>query len=429
MPITLLCTVGGSHQPIVKAIETLRPGRVCFICSDDDPATKIKGSYTQITGKGYIIKAHVNDDKPTLPNIPAQTGLSEEQFEILKVAADDFDDSYAKIIAWIDRRAGDDERLVADYTGGTKTMSAALAVAALDSEQVELQLVSGSRGNLIKVEPGSEVVIPASVEASRFHRRLQSALASWRRFAYEEAVAAMESLPPPQDQKLRGHYHRALAVSRALAAWDRFDHHAALRGLDPYRSVIGPALRLHLMALKMLTEGERKQHEPMQLIDLWLNARRRAAQGRYDDAMARIYRLLEWTAQWQLRLHAGIETADIPAEKIPADLTLAQNREGQYQAGLYQAWQLLGSLLDNEAARFFGEQKDRMLEQLRVRNRSILAHGFQPIGREQWRATEEWMNSAFIPLLKTLARKEARIDIGIDRLQLPDDYAKLEGME
>ncbi len=423
MNTTLICTVGGSHEPIVRAIESLAPDFVCFVCSDDDPATGSKGSYTQITGKGNVIKARFSDDKPSLPNIPVQTGLSEQQFEVLKVSPDDFDDVYSQASRWLTGREGGDERLVADYTGGTKTMSAALAVAALDDERVELQLVSGSRSNLVKVESGAEQVIPASVETSRFYRRLRNAVAPWRRYAYEDAVAMLEAMPVPAAPQLRGEYQRALDISRALVAWDRFDHSMALAVLERYKAKIGPVLGLHLKALSMLNETDGKRREPLQLYDLWLNARRRAAQGRYDDAVARVYRLLEWTAQWQLRLHAGIATDNIPADKIPATVTLNKNRDGIFQAGLYQAWQLVGALLDNDAAAFFRENDRKMLDHLLVRNQSILAHGFAPIEAGQWERLEAWMAQAFIPMLSSLAAKDAEIRFPVERLQLPGNYS------
>ncbi len=425
MNTTLICTVGGSHQPIVRAIETLQPGFVCFVCSEDDPATGNKGSYTQITGKGKIIKAHFGDEKPSLPNIPSQVGLAPDNFEILKVPADDFDAIYRTVTEWLTARSTEGEKLVADYTGGTKTMSAALAVAALDDEQVELQLVSGSRANLVRVESGAEQVLPASVESSRFCRRLRAAVSPWARFAYEDTVDALTVMQPPANVELRGEYQRAKDVSRALAAWDRFDHRSALTILASYKARIGQTLGLHLKALEMLNETQGPRREALQLYDLWLNARRRATQRRYDDAVARVYRLLEWTAQWQLRLHAGIETADIPAEKIPTSIELGKNREGRYQAGLFQAWQLIGELLDNAAAEFIAGNASKMLDHLKIRNHSILAHGFEPIDASQWKALANWMEAGFLPMLATLAAKDAGLRMSIDRLQLPDDYSPL----
>ncbi len=403
MTTTLLCTVGGSHQPIIKAIEHLRPDHVCFVCSDDDPATGSKGSYIQITGKGSVIKASFSDKKPTLPNIPAQTGLREDQFTVLRVQPDSLDDIYRALTDWIGERDRDAERLVADYTGGTKTMSAALVAVALD-EGIELQLVSGSRSNLVKVESGAEYVVPAAAAESRFRRELAHALAAWQRFAYDETAFLLGKLTPPNDANLRGDYERAVAISRALAAWDRFDHKTAQEILSRYRPRLGRYWGSLFGALDLMLNDNRG--EPMRLLDLWPNAERRAAQGRYDDAVARAYRLLEWSAQWILQTRAKIATKDVPEEKIPEGVELTRNREGQYQAGLYNAWALAAHYGGDAVASFWKAEEQNMLNLLKSRNHSILAHGFDPISADDWRDFSGWLTEKLLPMLLTLTAEE-----------------------
>jgi hypothetical protein len=85
----LICTVDGSHQPIVTAIKDIQPDAVYFICTSNDPGTGRPGSNVQITGKGYCIKAQNNDDKPSLPNIPTQPGLTENQVAVFETLAGD----------------------------------------------------------------------------------------------------------------------------------------------------------------------------------------------------------------------------------------------------------------------------------------------------------------------------------------------------
>lgn len=142
----LICTVGGSHEPIVTALRNGRPDHVIFVCSEKDPATGRPGSEEQILRPDNIIKARPDDAKPTLPNIPAQAGLPQEQFEVLLVPADDLDAAFAAIHTALHglRSRFPDAHVIADYTGGTKTMSSALVIAALESG-IELQLVTGSR--------------------------------------------------------------------------------------------------------------------------------------------------------------------------------------------------------------------------------------------------------------------------------------------
>jgi len=93
-PILLLCTVGGSHEPILTALRQTTPDFTCFICTGHDPATGRPGSDMQILGKGKCIKAHPSDSKPSLDNIPAQAGLQEGQYEVVHVPADDLDEVF-----------------------------------------------------------------------------------------------------------------------------------------------------------------------------------------------------------------------------------------------------------------------------------------------------------------------------------------------
>ena len=132
-PVILLCTVGGSHEPILTALRQTTPDFVCFICTDRDPATGRPGSDTQILGKGSCIKARPGDEKPTLSNIPTQAGLRDDQYEVVHVPADDLDEVFRILCAAIQRLSQrfPHGRLLADYTGGTKTMTAGLTVAAV----------------------------------------------------------------------------------------------------------------------------------------------------------------------------------------------------------------------------------------------------------------------------------------------------------
>ncbi|HYQ92124.1 MAG TPA: TIGR02710 family CRISPR-associated CARF protein [Candidatus Competibacteraceae bacterium] len=399
-PVILICTVGGSHEPILTAIRQTSPDFVCFICSGKDPATGRPGSDVQIIGKGSIIKKSPLDEKPTLPNIPTQGGLREDHYEVVEVLADDLEQAFGQIrMALLDlSRRFPIGRFLADYTGGTKTMTAALVTAALESETVELQLVTGSRVDLIKVQSGMEAAIPANVECIRLERAMAPYIAAWQRFAYAEAAQGLAGLKSPRDRDLLARLRTLRDLSYAFDAWDRFDHAAAFVLLDAYRPKIGQFLGKHLDALKWLTMATDRQ-EPMRLLDLWRNAQRRAAQGRYDDAVARIYRLLEWSAQWLLRKHCNLDTADIPPERVPDGMQLSINRKGKLQAALFDAWELVERLTTGPASEFIKQNKKQLLTHLLIRNGSILAHGFTPVSEKEWRTFTSWMDEYLLPPL------------------------------
>lgn len=418
----LLCTVGGSHQPIVSAIETLRPDFVCFVCTGKDPGTGKPGSDVQITGKGNIIKANFNDDRPSLPNIPTQTGLAEDRFEVRLCPADDLDAVFRagfEALASLKLRFPE-ARLVADYTGGTKTMSAGLVAAALETDGVELQLVTGNRADLVKVRDGWQEAGEAKADDIRLSRRMNPYLRAWSRYAYDETASGLASLTMPKDTALRSRLAKARDLSRAYAAWDRFEHGEALAMLQSYAAVLPAEFREHLGVLQRLcAKADDPKREPALLFDLYRNAERRAAQGRYDDAVARLYRLLEWTAQWLLRRDCHVETANVPEDFPPAGFELPRNRDGKLQAGLFAAWDLVGAKLKGEAASFIGEERARLQNHIQARNNSVLAHGFTPIGQQHWQDMHGWLESRFLPVLLAESRPA-----GIRALppQLPKAY-------
>ena len=419
MPQTiLLCTVGGSHQPIVSAVKALQPDYVCFVCTGKDPGTGKPGSEVQITGKDIFIKADFKDDKPTLPNIPAQTGLAGGAFEIKLVPADDLDE-----IGRVCRQALQDlqqrfpaARWVADYTGGTKTMSAGLVVAALETEGVELQIVTGNRVDLVKVRDGMQTVAEANADRLKLERAMMPYLAGWRHYAYAEAGLGLQNLPRPAERLLASALNRAKDLSLGFAAWDRFDHAKARQTLQAYAGNLPDGWQPYHAALSNLESAQTSKKTAAQLLDLWRNAERRAAQGRYDDAAARLYRMLEWAAQWLLKTHCDVETGDIPEGFAPQGIELTVNREGKCQAGLFAAWSLVEQKTQGAGSAFFNAEKNRLLDHLKIRNQSILAHGFTPISENEWRVFQSWADTAFLPMLL----KEAQ-GVGIKSMppQLP----------
>ncbi len=416
--VVLLCTVGGSHQPILSAIRELAPFYVTFFCTGPDPATGKPGSRTQVEGKGTPVEVRRGDQVGRLPNIPTQAGLATDAFALCEVPADDLDTAVRLMLDEIDRlRARFPEAdLVADYTGGTKTMTGALTIAALERPGVELRLVTGARADLVKVHDGTQAGGGVGVEGIRLRRGMAPFLAAWDRFAYAEAAIGLANLPTPRDLKLRAELQIARDLSRAFDAWDRFDHSAALTLLDAYRSRIGAALASHLTFLKHLTadEGEPRR-APARLWDLWLNAQRRAAQGRFDDVAARLYRLTEWVAQWILR-GAGVDTSNLRPDQIPPGLEITPGRSGQLQAGLMDAWTLVEHHGGEAPTAFARTKRGQILDHTLVRNASILAHGETPINQGAWEAYARWAESS---LLDLLAAEAIRVGLKLRPRQLP----------
>ena len=112
-----------------------------------------------------------------------------------------------------------------------------------------------------------------------------------------------------------------------------------------------------------------------------LNADRRAAQGRYDDAVGRLYRALELLVQVRLLKAYGLETGDLDLAKLPAHLRSDFHPHGdrKIQIALRRSYDLLSHLDDDPIGQLYQQQKGKIIGALEIRNDSLFAHGFQPI--------------------------------------------------
>lgn len=391
MPTLLAITVGGSCAPVVTAVRDYAPDFVCFFASAGP-----RGSRTMVDGKGNVCGE--------APSIVAQTGLRPEQYEVVELAEpDSLPDCYGAMRAAMGRLAADraDWRRLADYTGGTKTMSAALVLAALEADW-EISLVKGTRPDLVKVLNGSEMAALVNAWEVRARQRMAEARQLFNQYAYASAGELLESLvrSGPLSPELEREVRQWVALCRAFDAWDRFDHAQARRLLEPYQSRVVPQWRF----LKALTSppapsplpklwergggtggGVRASgYEPV--LDLVRNAERRAARGRYDDAVARLYRALEMLAQIRLRQRTPpLDTGDLDVSALPEGLRQRYEArrdatDGKVRLGLRQAYDLLAELGD-PLGRVWREHEKRVINALKKRNMSILAHGSMPLAQ------------------------------------------------
>jgi hypothetical protein len=189
----LILTVGGSHQPIVRSIQQNRPDFTCFLCSAD--SGKNKGSHAQVIGQGNVCSSRFGLERPDLPNIVTQTQLANDTYAVREIADfDNLSDCYLAAYQWIEQMHRDypDATIIVDYTGGTKSMTAGLAAAALDDGQCEIQLVSGVRQDLVKVVDQTEFVRPVQVWDAQLARRLRLARTALARYDYVGAVGVLE---------------------------------------------------------------------------------------------------------------------------------------------------------------------------------------------------------------------------------------------
>ena len=421
----LFVTVGGSPAPILTAIQSLRPDRTIFICSSGP-----RGSVSQITGEGTPCEirrgAEVIDSQP---NIPTQLGLgtrfNPDTDLVLLENPDDLAECYRLISAKVKdiQQTTPESTLYADYTGGTKTMSLSLGMAALDYGLALYLTTNATRENLIRVERGQSTE-RAPTTLLTVDRTLNQELPRFlQAFNYGGAIATLQTLLQtlelPTDQKRS--IRQLRDIFAGFDAWDRFDHLAAWDLISLHMGQVQP----HGLALKRVlgsrqtmdadfTAPESIPGHGYELVeDLVLNAQRRVQQQRYDDAVGRLYRALELLAQTRLRQHYGIETGDIDLAKLPETLRDAyaaerNPRSGKVQIPLWKSYLLLGQLPEDPLGQQFKSQEGALQNALHVRNYSLFAHGFKPITASDYQTAGQVIQTFIDTALDALISSKKR---------------------
>ncbi len=381
-----VCTVGGSPAPIIYSLTQHAPKFALFLCSASSATAveeQILPALPEEIANALVHAIHTLRDEQDLlacvRDMRAAVNSAKEAFGLGSAP------------------------LLADFTGGTKVMSAAL-VLALAEYDVHFTYIGGgqrSKNGLGTVIEGTEKVMrlanPWEVLGFSPIRQLVDAF-NFRDFA--KATRLAEELAQRRE---RAELFRALArLSEAYALWDGFDYPQAHRvlpmALDALEALsaqgLCPALP-PLLALvrknctelcaasdELATFEENKSPCPVALRDLAANALRREEQGRFDDASARYYSLLEKGAKIELASRFGIDTSDVQSSLLPAsflkETTLVPSHDGRLQLPLFKAYLLL-ACLNNPLGLAFMQHKDRLEQVLRIRNSSLLAHGFAPV--------------------------------------------------
>ena len=192
----------------------------------------------------------------------------------------------------------------------------------------------------------------------------------------------------------------------------------ALRLIEPIAPSVARNFPSMLPTLRLLSSGSGPKRHAARLFDLWLNAQRTASQGRFDDAVARTYRLLEWTGQWLLCINLGADTGDFRADLLPADVDACPDNYGKINPGLWAAWQVVRSPVPGPARDLIDRHGQEFRDLLSIRNNSILAHGFVPVPQSSWSRMQQWAQDRLLPVLDYYAK-----EIGIRKPveQLPTD--------
>jgi hypothetical protein len=381
-----LVSVGGTSAPVLHVLRQHRPAHVWYFCS---PSSRVNADSIQTQLDWH----------------PMPRFIEVARFEEIGPCYQALRRKLPDILA--EARVAPESVLV-DYTGGTKTMSAALVLAATELFK-QFSYVGGIQreksGLGITVEGQEKVHYQANPWAELALREIEWAGILWAANQFDEVARLLRKVAPQVPQPLR--FEAMATLADGLAARQRLDFPSArgllktaqgrLRPMFEAQSDGGPLPWLALV-LARCERCAQPRAGPEILSELLDNTLRTAAQARHEDAAARLYRAMELQGQlWLAEVSDGcFKNGRCRAEqvaKLPEtlrSLSICQpGPDGEIKLSLELCFRALNAVgdprvkaivtdLDRQDAA--GKTASRWRAATEKRNASILAHGLEPVG-------------------------------------------------
>lgn len=403
MSKTLILSVGGSLSPLIFSINHHKPENIIFFASQDTEK-QIEEILRQIFQEGFQLKNHEKIITPSAEDLnQCLNSLLTKLPEILS------------------RWNISSEELIVDYTGGTKSMSSALVLATVEKTS-SFSYIGGEERNkngLGVVIDGKERVLRVKNpwdELAIEERKKISILFNTGRYslAFETAEKARMKV----SEKDKPFFEILSTLIDSYRLWDSFQYREAINKMGKaVHDLKMCCARLNSShPLSILLEHVIKNHEFLssidseqnRILDLLANAKRRAEnEGRYDDAIVRIYRAIEKRAQLELKKYR-IDASNIKIELLPLSIReeikgkYYNERKGKIQTPLYGSCQILKAIEEEKGEKGFGHkffEKERDLNNniTESRNLSIIVHGENSLDKEKferaWKTALEFLET------------------------------------
>ncbi len=334
-----------------------------------------------------------------LNTIIERTSLKPSQYimDELPYAAMDISDVYEKVRKQLSLFVN--KKVLMDLTRGKRIMSVGAGIVGsffgFDLVYIDEEWLDDIKRGL----PGTETLVmvknPFEVfgdlelkEARDFfnHNNHGAALSMYRRIS--------QKIVDPRQVEIEA------ALAEGYLHWNSFNFKAALvkieqtkNKLQQYRIPIAESLVGNCNALKLLSSENLASENCSQelrlhvIIDLYANALRKAESGLYEDAVSRMYRVLELVANYRLRAHGLSENGE-QAKKHSKEYRAATRelygfeKEIPLEIGLKDSLILLFILNDYLNEGYSLEDLRRIFGIIRARDMSIVAHGLQLAGEK-----------------------------------------------
>ena len=345
-----------------------------------------------------IIMFGSEKSKQTISHIHDKIIEDYGEYEFIQIEEiDDFKKYFNKIKEIIEKY--NDEKVIIDYTSGTKTMTMAAAFASMIYHK-DLFFVGGKREDGI-VKSKTENIISQNLYPVYDDLMMDNIKELFNSNRFEAGKILLDDITESEDRDI---YKQLFDI---YYNFDNINYDKAFKLFTDEVINRFPNLKSVLpqnrMALQTITKKDHKLRCYCILASLLNNAKRRFGEGKYDDAIARLYRSFELIAQIRLKEKYNIKTAKVDLEILKKrgidenylnDLDkMRSDVDENIKIGLARDYDLLAHLNDDLGV-FYSENHAEISECIGFRNKSILAHGLNYQTKENYLKFEKYVLEA-----------------------------------
>lgn len=426
MKEALILTVG-EEAGLPKSISGSKPDLVYFIHTDlSEPTIK----QVIINLKEKAIKE--NDD--SLGNYMNSFIENEVFFKAKLDSHEDLNEAFDKSRKIIRGLKRDGFEVFIDFTGGTKVMSVGLYLAAMN-EHCKYFYVGGKRKNdignvLAGFEEIQELEDPYETFAVReFNRGIQF----FNSYQFDASLINFKAAYDILNNKdLKERAELFMSIVKLYNSWDKFNNNL-IEDSKPTKIKLNKFLKDNIIEVidksenltnyfnernpqfyaqlkknlkfldKKISDKQTDKFNDIKvyLPDLLNNAKRRIEEGKYDDAVARLYRATELVAQLKLVDYDFVNTYELEENlsflvdknkienKVNSKTRRSLNHWNYYKNkepidnfALTTTYTLLSKLNKKDALILTDNFFNNIQDDISKRNTSILAHGLNPIDKK-----------------------------------------------
>lgn len=405
----LLATVGDerSVKPIVFSVKQLNPNEVYLITSTSMSlySAAIMKEITQFNDKINVVIAEAIPDDIVFKDPADVSKRIKRKIDEIKAS---LDEKY---------------ELIVNITGGTKPMILGAYDAGLFSESLCTYVWFEDKERPDETMQLSEF---SSIKELYAYELAKSAIFYFNnqfyRVAADQFNEAKEKTLIPKKEKL---YEGLFLLSKGLHTWDLFNHIAARNLIDKASEIlqkyfgstndqrIENILQFIENSKEVLGVLEKKEEcfsRDFFIFDLYKNAARKIGKGLYDDGLVRLLRLLELILQYHLFTQYDefltsdpdfskfrpdksekikeyiLETASIPLDEVKVTFSMARK---------------ILDICGDEISQIYEEHEKDLGNLQGKRNKSILAHGCDPIDQKDAKIAQQMVEKILEAIWKT----------------------------